>query len=132
MGEGRKMEEDININIDMNDDIKDMKEREEERKKKHVEKRRIKMNEMNEIDKFDYKSIPSKIPYIYIIDSRYERSHYMMIDRESKYSMIREVMSEWYGKKGKVNWKECQEEYSIEERNAREIRHEILSIDSVL
>ncbi|ELP94037.1 hypothetical protein EIN_182940 [Entamoeba invadens IP1] len=44
---------------------------------------------------------------------------------------VRSMMSEWYRVKV-VNWKVCQEEYSCEERKAREIRHDFMRFDTVL
>ena len=41
-------------------------------------------------------------------------------------------MCKWYNLPKRVQWKQCQEEYSVEERNAREMRHDFLKVDTII
>ena len=93
----------------------------------------IKKNRMERLQQhFSYEEIPEDISYIYLSISQRNESYYMMIDKEVKSTIIREMMCEWYHKPERNYWKKCIEEYSKEENKSRQLRHEFLQIDDIL
>ena len=107
----------MNINSNGNDEIDSSKNRRKNRR-----------NELKE--HFNYEEIPQDIAYLYVLNSKDNKSYYIEIEKDTRLTIIREIMCKWYNLPKRINWKHCQEEYSLEEKNAREIRHKFLAVDT--
>ncbi|GAB1225778.1 hypothetical protein ENUP19_0262G0003 [Entamoeba nuttalli] len=78
-----------------------------------------------------FNEIPSQTTYIYFTLSGIV-SYYFIVQNQIKPTIAREIMVMWFNLPDRLIWKQCQEEYSVEERKARDLRHKFSNFDTVI